>query len=156
MISIIIICGIILLFLIIQKTTEMFNCDMVCSSELYVFDGKLYLVDHEKIFNSTNPRIFMNYSDYLTYAKANNCDIINQHHIKEFPARFKKSLDLINDPRETYLKQCNKKVAEYMDKAGNEYNSLNSETDRIYNSKLNYKYDNDVEKCMLDLVLREH
>ncbi len=144
---------------------EMFECikdasftNMTCSDDLYAFGGKLYLVDRRKIYGSNNPRIFVNYSDYLVYAKANNCTIVTQSNIKKFPVHHKKAMNLIDDPTESYLKQCNKKVAIFMDKAGNNYNNHNHNevSERVYSSALNYKYDNDVEKCMLDMILSEH
>jgi hypothetical protein len=142
---------------------EMFECikdvsfvDMTCSDDLYAFGGKLYLVDRRKIYGSSNPRIFVNYSDYLVYAKTNNCKIVDQRNIKTLPVKHKKALDLIDDSTESYLKQCNKKVAILMDKAGNNYNNHNEMSERVYSSALNYRYDNDVEKCMLDMILSEH
>lgn len=157
------------------KDMELFECvkdisfdTLICpndrSTDLYAFNGKLYMVDRRKIYNHTNPRIFVNYSDYLTYSKANKCKIIDERDIKTLPKKDIKKMDLIDDPTEPYLKQCNKKIAAYMAKAGNSYNNhnhdykdnKNGKSEKLYNSALNYRYDNDVEKCMLEMLLNEH
>lgn len=147
------------------KDMELFECvkdiafdTMICSDDLYAFNGKLYMVDRRKIYGHNNPRIFVNYSDYLTYCKANKCKIVDERDIKTFPKKDIKNMDLIDDPTEPYLKQCNKKIAAYMAKAGNSYDNHNHDkvSDKIYSSALNYRYDNDVEKCMLEMLLNEH